>query len=123
MKTLKSDFSAIIRGLREIHDLCKGLLLLIVVQAAFDAVSPFINIYMSSLILNAIVYNKPFHDLMVYAVIAVAANLTVKFISRILVRILGLKRLNFNYNFELKLSQKISIYIPIIEMLKRISEY
>lgn len=107
MKTLKSDFSAIIRGLREIHGLCKGLLLLIVVQAVFDAVSPFINIYMSSLILNAIVYNKRFHDLMLYAVITVVANLTVKFISRILVKILRLKRLNFNYNFDLKLSQKI----------------
>ncbi len=107
MKRLKSDLLVIIRGLKEVHSLCKGLLLLIVTQAAFDAVSPFINIYMSALILNAIISHESYSKLMLYVMIVVASNLLVKFISEILIKLLNLKRLKLNYNFDLKLSQKV----------------
>ena len=107
MKTLKSDLSAIIKGLKEIHSLCKGLLLLIVAQSVFEAVSPFINIYMSAMILNAIIYKEPYNVLIVYALIVVTLNLSVKLVSEMFSKFISLRRLKFNYNFDLKLSQKV----------------
>ncbi len=107
MKALKSDLSTVMRGLREIHGLCRGLLLLTVVGAVFDALSPFINIYMSALILNAIVDSRPFGELMMYAVTVAASNMAVKFISGILSKRIGLKRFTLSHNFDLKLGQKV----------------
>ena len=57
MKKLKKDILLIIKGLKEIHSICKGLLGLTVLRSVVNALVPFINIYMFGLIIDKIAAN------------------------------------------------------------------
>lgn len=58
MKSFQNDVTMIFRGLKEIQFICSGLLILNLIKSIFLALSPFVNIFMSALIINGIAEKK-----------------------------------------------------------------
>lgn len=77
MKKLKDDIVLIVKGIKEISGIRSGLLSLIIIRSIFSALSPFVNIYMSALIINSITEKHAIDYLLSLAVITVAANFLV----------------------------------------------
>ena len=107
MKKLKDDLSIIWKGLWEIHSIKSGLLGLIVFRAVFEAVTPFVNIYMSALIINGIALGTDVKTLLVYAAITISLNLIIMLIIRLTNHFVNLRQFEFDSRYEMKLSQKI----------------
>ena len=107
MKKLKEDIRLIMKGLKEIHSICKGLLTLIVFRAIFNAVTPFVNIYMSALIIDGITAKTGLRTLLLYAIITVSTNLLVLLSTSLLNRFINLRQSEFDARYEMKLSKKI----------------
>ena len=61
MKLLRHDIRLILKGLREIGRLRRHLLSLSIITAALEAIYPFINIYMTGLIIGAIALKQGKH--------------------------------------------------------------
>lgn len=47
------------KGIREIHHIRPGLMWVVIAQSITKSISPFVNIYMSAIILNTIVAREP----------------------------------------------------------------
>jgi len=107
MRRLIDDLRYIAKGLQEIRRIRPWLLSLIVLRAIFEAVSPFVNIYMSALIIDGIVDGKSFQFLMEYAAITISLNLIVTLIIRLMSRLISTLEAEFNHQYEMVLSQKI----------------
>src|SRR5699024_1843677 len=65
----------ILKGLKEIGRLRKHLLSLSIITAALEAIYPFINIYMTGLIIGAIAREQGWETLVLLVCITVASNL------------------------------------------------
>ena len=107
MKRLKNDLLLIFEGLKEIHSIRSGFLALLTVRAVADALTPFVNIFMSALIIDGIAAEAGRKPLLLYALVAIAANLAVTLLTRLLNRLISLRRFEFEARYEMKLSQKI----------------
>ncbi|MEA4833491.1 MAG: ABC transporter ATP-binding protein, partial [Oscillospiraceae bacterium] len=107
MKKLKNDILLIIKGLKEIHSIRSGFLSLIFIRTVFNAITPFINIYMSALIIDGISRKMGFNVLLTYAVITISVNLLVLLIIRSLNRFINLLEFEFDSRYEMKISKKI----------------
>ncbi len=90
MKKWKEDARLIIRSLKLIHKISPGILGMMLLQAAFASVFPFITMYMSSVIINGIEAKMELRQLLFLAAATITATL--------LVHLLGsLFRHNVNY--------------------------
>lgn len=107
MKSLKNDISLIIRGLKEIHEIRRGILGLLLFRAVFNALTPFVNIYMSALIIDGIAAKAGLKPLLLYAAITITLNLLILLIVRILNRFINLRQFEFNERYEMKFSRKL----------------
>lgn len=107
MKRYKNDIELICRGLRKIHEICPWILFAQIFRAAFSAVSPFVNIYMSALIINFIAAKKSFRVLAAYAFITIVLNLFVALITRLMNRLINILLNKFEQRYLMTLSQKI----------------
>lgn len=85
----KEDFKLIIRSIKEIHRISPGHMGAALCQAVFAAVSPFITLYMSALILNGIVNKEEGRRLFFYAAAAVTAGLAVHLLTSFFNRLLN----------------------------------
>ncbi|MFR1518475.1 MAG: ABC transporter ATP-binding protein [Clostridia bacterium] len=103
---MKNDILMIMKGLKEIRNLRKFLLSLVIFRTIFEAVSPFINIYMSALIIDGIAAGKNWRTLLSYAIITVTLNFIVIFIIRGLNYIINIWKYEFDRRYEMKLSRK-----------------
>ncbi len=93
MKKWKEDIRIIIRSLKLIHKISAGILGMMLLQAAFASVSPFITMYMSAEIINGIEAKMELKQLLFLSAITVTAAL--------LVHLLGsLFRHNVNYRWS-----------------------
>lgn len=116
MKSLKTDMSFIWKGLCEIHSIKSGLLGLIIFRAVFEAVTPFVNIYMSALIIDGIALGKDVKTLLIYAGITVSLNLMIMLLISLINHFVNLQQFVFDSRYEMKLSQKIiSMDYPSVE--------
>lgn len=107
MKRFKNDVKLIFKGLKEIQSIRSGMLSLIVIRSIFSALSPFVNIYMSALIINGIAQKQTFNYLLYFALITVAINLFIATISSILNHIINLRQSEFDARYEMRLNQKV----------------
>jgi len=106
MKRLLADIFYIFKGLKEIRRIRPWLLSLIMVRAVFEAVAPFIPIYMSGLIINGIAQGKSYLPLIEYAAAAITSNLLVVLFIGWLSRFIQIGQEQFNHKYEMVLSQK-----------------
>ncbi len=107
MKNIKKDILLILKGLKEIRSIRKMLVELVVIQAAFNSVTPFVNIYMSALIINKIAAKAGLETLLRYTVITILANLFVALLKSMLSCIIQYRQSEFIQRYEMKLSMKI----------------
>lgn len=107
MKKLKDDIVLIVKGIKEISGIRSGLLSLIIIRSIFSALSPFVNIYMSALIINSITEKHAIDYLLSLAVITVAANFLVALISSLLNHIISIRQSEFNWIYQINKSCKI----------------
>ena len=84
MKKLYEDMGLIKRGLGEIHRICPGLLAAVLLQSVSGALFPFINIYMSAKIIDAIEQGEGMRTLFFYAAVTVTADLLVHLLDSLL---------------------------------------
>ncbi len=89
MKKQKEDICIIIRGLKEIRRISPGHLGLILLQAVFAALSPFITLYMSRLIINGISEGEEPARLFFYAGLTVTVGLLVHLLASLFKRLLN----------------------------------
>jgi len=108
MKSFFQDLLLIKKGLREIHTIRPNLLLLISVRSIFQALTPFINIYMSARILNGIVDGMGFNALLRLALVTVLLNFLVMLILYLFNHTIGLLQSEFNSLYEMRLSLKVA---------------
>jgi len=107
MKRFRKDITLIYKGLKEIHRIRPWIIALITFHSIFQAVTPFINIYMSAVIVDGITAGKKFNTLIIYAFIAVLLNLIIALSARLINRIINLMRAEFEQKYEMILSKKI----------------
>ena len=84
MKKWKEDIKQIIRSLKLVHRISAGILGMMLLQAACTSLSPFITMYMSSVIINGIVAGMELRRLLVLVVITITAALLVHLLSSLL---------------------------------------
>ena len=77
MKKWKEDVRLIIRSLKLIHKVSAGILGVMLLQAAFASVSPFITMYMSSVIINGIEAKIELRQLLFLTAATITATLLV----------------------------------------------
>ena len=108
MKSLCRDFRLIQKGLKEIHRIRPKLLTFLFIRSLFQALSPFINIYMSARILNGISAGESLEFLLLLAALTVGLNVLVLLISYGLNHIVNLFQAEFGSLYEMRLSLKIT---------------
>ena len=75
---LKQDITMIFKGLKEIHTIRPWLLTLAMVGGMFSALTPFVNIYMGTRIINGIVGKQTFRELLWLSFLTVILNAVIQ---------------------------------------------
>lgn len=105
--SLKDKFKITIRGYKTIHAHVPGILPVMTAQAVFNALKPFVNIYMSARIVTALAAGEDLRQVLTLALLTAVLNMLANLISA------GIERSNYYYFqkfwevFELPLSEKI----------------
>lgn len=96
------------RGAKEIHAIRPRLLLVIFIRSVFQGLSPFINIYMSARILNALVEKEEFFSLLMLTFFTILLNLIVAIVLAIFNHIIALWQSEFNMLYDTRLNFKVT---------------
>ena len=80
-------FKTNMRAWKHIHSLHPAVLPLMVFRAAFAALSPYINLYMSAEIMNELAGGRDINRLILLVIITVGANLTVAVLSNLFTKL------------------------------------
>ncbi len=104
---LKDKINITVRGFKTINELIPGYLPFAAVKAILEAFLPFVNIYMSGLIITAITEKSHLQKLIVLAVITVVLNFITTMLIKILSRIANVKSSVFEHVKDLQLDRKI----------------
>lgn len=82
MTNLKQEIEKISRGYRLIYEIDRVYLFLNIINAFTDALMPFINLYMSSLIITEISTTRRLHELWIYVAVTVTSNLLLSLLKQ-----------------------------------------
>ncbi|WP_135554535.1 ABC transporter ATP-binding protein [Paenibacillus cymbidii] len=107
MRRFIDDMLYILKGVKEISRIRPWLLTHLVIRGMFEAVAPFINIYMSALIIDGIAEGKPLRLLIEYASITISLNLAVVLLARLVSRSSQVLKDELAHRYEMILSRKI----------------
>lgn len=105
---LKKQIKILRFGLKEVYKLQPWVLPVTIFHSLFESVSPFINIYMSALIIDELLGNKNIHNLKMLVGITILLNLGIHLISTALEHLKGLLIEIVYENQDMKLSEKIA---------------
>lgn len=108
MKNFRKDLSLIYRGLNQIHQLRKGLLTLVILRSIFESIVPFVNIYMSALLINGIIAKYSFNTLLKYIITTVVLNFALILIHKTCHRIISIFETEFNHKIDICLNNKMN---------------
>lgn len=100
---LKNDMAMIIKGYKQISKFSPWLVILCLIRSVFSSISPFINIILSSIIINAIINKEPLSHLLIWVSVLVSLNLIVQLISSLLNHVFNVANFRFVrvYNFAI----------------------
>ena len=84
---MKKNFSLLMRGYKLLAKLIPGYFPVAAVSSLFSALLPFVNIFASAMIINAIEARNPFEQTAIIAVFAAVINLAARIIMQLLKRI------------------------------------
>lgn len=107
LRSLKYDLNMIIKGLRLISSIQRGVLPNTIITAVLNSCLPFVNIFMTAIIIDELLSTRNVHKLIMYVAITIGLNL---FIGLLLHGLSQLKQLQldiFNYQQNMKLNHKV----------------
>lgn len=108
MKRFAEGIKMFIKCTKHIEHLCKGLIFLQIVDAIFNSISPFINIYMAAHIVDMILAGEPWKETLLMAVITVGLDFFVGMMKVSLNCFISIRRSVFDYNYRYSKNHKIS---------------
>ena len=130
MKKFIGDIKMFVKCAKHIEYLCKGLVFLHIVNAIFNSISPFINIYMAARIVDMILASEPWKETLLMAGITAGLNFFVVIMKAILKYFISVRRSVFDYNYKYSKNHKISEmdydYVDTVEIqqtLNKIYQY
>ena len=130
MKKFIGDINMFVKCVKHIEYLCKGLVFLHIVNAIFNSISPFINIYMAARIVDMILAGEPWKETLLMAGITAGLNFFVVIMKAILKYFISVRHSVFNYNYKYSKNRKISEmdydYVDTVEIqqtLNKIYQY
>lgn len=100
---LKNDMAMIIKGYKQINKFSPRLLILCLIRSVFSSISPFINIILSGMIVNAIINKEPLSHLLILVSAMVSLNLILQLVSSLLNHVFNVANSRFVrvYNFAI----------------------
>lgn len=100
------NLGIIVKGIKFIKELSPGFLALSIIQACLNALLPFINIYMSAIIMNAVIEKQEFRELIYYVLLMLAMNLICGTVHAITTKYVTIKQNKLFINYDWVLSKK-----------------
>ena len=105
---LKQDITMIFKGLKEIHTIRPWLLTLAMVGGMFSALTPFVNIYMGTRIINGIVGKQTFRELLWLSFLTVILNAVIQLCASLLNHFMKLLQEEFGARYDMRLNRKLA---------------
>ena len=109
MSNERKKIRTIVQGVRLIERLSPRFLLCCIGQAALKALSPFINLYLSAIMINGLLDRKDMAQILILAGVMVALNLACGGLASLLDRWVGVKQsillTQFNWNLNRKMME------------------
>lgn len=102
----KKELGLNIRSVREIHRIRPYLLLLLLGKAVVSALFPFINIYMTAVVVDGIVRKESFRRLLIYVILTVVLNAVCTLIVNGLNYFAGTAQSEFEQRYNMRLADK-----------------
>ena len=106
-KKLKEDMKALKRGFAVVHEIQPGIIILNIACAVFEALTPFVNLYLSAEILNELSGEKNTRTLALLVLLTVGLNLLAQLLKQALTRFISVRTALFERKFVMHLNKKI----------------
>ena len=108
MKKLAADIKMFWKTAKHIESLSRGLIILDIINAVFNSLLPFINIYMGARIVDMLLAGKPWRETLLMAGITVGLNFLVVMVKGLLHYLIATRRSIFYHNYRYSKDRKIS---------------
>ena len=108
MKALLADLKMFVKTARHIESLCRGNLFLKLISAILDSVQPFVNIYMSSKIVDMLLSDFPMEEILVYVGITVGLHFSINLLNRLLWYFIRVRDNLLNNNYRRSKKAKVA---------------
>lgn len=106
MKKIKKEFAMIRKGYKEFHRICPKLLLAMVIKGMLESILPFVNIYMSALIINSIGNQRP-KTIVFYVGLTVGINFLLTIAKDLFAKWVDILTSEFSDRYDMNISRKI----------------
>jgi len=107
IETLKNDLNMLIKGLKLLHNMQPWIITVTAITAFFSSIYPFVNIYMSSLIIDELTSGRKLDKLIFYVTITISLNLIILLISSGLAHIKEIQSGLVDKKQDMKLNSKV----------------
>ena len=107
LNKLAEDIKLLKRGVKIVSKLEPYLITVRVIRALVNALTPFINIYMSGMILNELTGNRDLKTLIILVIITTGANFIIQMSEHGMNKIINFKWQAFGHKYEIDMSEKI----------------
>jgi len=107
LKALKDDISMLIKGIKLLHILQPWLMHITAITALFSSTYPFVNIFMSSVIIDELTTSRNLNKLIFYVAITISLNFIISLMLNGLSHIKEIHANLLNNKQEMKLNSKV----------------
>ena len=108
MKQFMQDIKMFWKTAKHIESLSRGLMILNIIRAIFNSLSPFINIYMAARIVDMILAGEPWEQTLLLAGITVFFDFFVVMMKAVLNYFINIRKTIFNQNYNYSKNRKVS---------------
>ncbi len=95
-----------VKGLREVHNICPGFIGILILHSVIKTVVPFVNIYMSTVIVNGLTRRESMNQMVVYILLTISLNACGALAVAVLNAVANYYRAKFGKLFDWMLAQK-----------------
>ncbi|MCL2774991.1 MAG: ABC transporter ATP-binding protein/permease [Oscillospiraceae bacterium] len=106
MKSWIKKINIIYRGILFIEKIEHGIMMTHIFNSVIQAVTPFINLFMLSYIIDAITNKKPLYILLLYVFVMVGLNAIIRVVSSLMETLIKKKDMQFNLRYDMAVANK-----------------
>lgn len=126
MKKFTQDIKMFWKIAKHIESLCNGLIILKIIHAIFNSLSPFINIFMAARIVDMLLSEAPWQQTLMMAGLTVVLDFLVVMIKAFLNYLIAIRRPVFNNNYNYSKNRKVAEMdydmVDTVEMQKTLNK-